>query len=149
MLQRGMLFIAIMFLVQCHSNNDCPDDESCESNSCIKVCSRIRCGIEAHCYARGHSASCECDSGTRGDPWTICHKDECQNDEDCPLSLACRSKTCQNPCPGACASHALCSVIRHIPTCECPRGTEGNPRIDCKPGKLVLITTTCNYLLII
>lgn len=129
-----MLILTLLFIVQCHSNNDCPDDESCESGSCIKVCSRVRCGTEAHCVARGHTASCECDNGARGNPWIGCRRAECTVDEECPSWLACRSGICQNPCPGACAPEAQCSVVRHIPVCECPRGTEGNPQINCHPG---------------
>lgn len=127
-----MLFI--FFLVQCHSNNDCPDDESCEGGACVKVCLRVRCGTEAHCFARGHTASCECDPGTRGDPWTGCRRDECTVDEDCPTWLACRGKKCLDPCPGACAPEALCNVVRHTPLCECPRATQGDPKIECKLG---------------
>lgn len=124
----------IMITVQCHSNNDCPDDESCESGSCVKVCTRIHCGTSAHCVARGHTASCECDAGARGNPWTGCRRDECTVDDDCASWLACRGGVCQNPCPGACALDALCTVSRHSPVCECPRGTQGDPKIECKPG---------------
>ncbi|XP_028157244.1 uncharacterized protein LOC114350564 isoform X7 [Ostrinia furnacalis] len=121
------------YSVQCHSNNDCPDDESCESGSCIKVCTRIQCGTNAHCVARGHTASCECDSGARGNPWTGCQRSECVVDDDCASWLACRSGVCQDPCPGACAQGALCTVNRHAPVCECPRNTQGDPKISCQP----------------
>lgn len=105
----------------------------------MKVCQHVRCGVDAHCYTRGHVASCECNSGTRGDPWSVCRKDECTVDEDCPAWLACRTRTCQDPCPGACALGALCNVVRHAPMCECPRGTVGNPTIECKPGNTIII----------
>lgn len=129
-----------LFVVQCHSNNDCPDDEGCEGGSCVKVCLRMRCGVEAHCIPRGHIASCECNTGTRGDPWTLCRKDECTIDNDCPNWSACRAKVCQDPCPGACAIGASCKVVNHAPTCECPRGTRGNPTIECKAGKFLKIS---------
>ncbi|XP_037295454.1 uncharacterized protein LOC119189544 isoform X2 [Manduca sexta] len=130
------------YSVQCHSNNDCPDDQSCEGGSCINVCSRVRCGFEAHCVARGHTASCECNDGARGNPWTQCRRDECTSDDDCPTWLACRSGTCSDPCIGACAPSALCTVTRHLPTCECPRGTRGNAKIECKP---VTYDEGCKY----
>lgn len=128
------LYLYYIITVQCHSNNDCPDDESCESGSCIKVCSRTRCGIEAHCVARGHTASCECDVGAHGNAFIGCRRAECVVDEDCVSWLACSRETCKDPCLGACAQGAICTVERHVPTCECPRGTQGNPKIDCQPG---------------
>lgn len=135
--QKLKIHIFIFSIVQCHSNNDCRDDEGCEGGSCVKVCERLRCGLNAQCYTRGHMASCECITGTRGDPWTSCRRDECVVDEDCPNWLACRGKTCQDPCPGACAVGAMCNVVRHSPTCECPRGTRGNPKIECKQGNFL------------
>lgn len=125
--------------MQCRSNNDCPSDEMCEGASCIKVCSRIRCGVEAQCIARGHTASCECNSGAHGNPWTACLRSECSIDDDCATWLACRGGICKDPCPGACAQGASCTVIRHTPTCECPQGTQGNPKIECKQGKYNIV----------
>lgn len=127
-----------LFTVQCHSNNDCPDDESCEGGSCVKVCPRVRCGAEAHCVARGHTATCECDSGARGNPWSACVRAECTADDDCAAWLACRAGSCQSPCPGACAPTALCNVVRHAPVCECPRNTQGNPNIECRRGNRLI-----------
>lgn len=120
--------------VQCHSDNNCPDDESCQGGSCVKVCLRVECGPESRCVARAHKHTCECVEGARKDPWSGCRRVECVTDSECPTRLACRSGSCQNPCPGACAPDALCSVVRHSPVCECPRGTEGNPKIKCQPG---------------
>lgn len=128
-----MLFTVVS--VQCHSNNDCPDDESCEGGSCMKVCLRMRCGAEARCVARGHTASCECISGARGNPYTGCRRDECTVDDECSTWLACRGGNCVDPCPGSCAPGALCTVVRHVPACECPRGTQGNAKIECRQGK--------------
>lgn len=129
-----MFYHYLIVTVQCHSNNDCPDDESCEGGSCSKVCSRVRCGAEAQCIARGHIATCECRAGARGNPWVACLRDECAADNDCATWLSCRTGVCRDPCPGACAQGALCSVLRHAPVCECPRGTQGNPKIECREG---------------
>lgn len=125
--------------MQCHSNNDCPDDESCDSGSCIKVCSRIRCGTGAKCIARGHTASCECNPGARGNPWVECRTEECIVDNDCPSWLACRGNVCKDPCRGSCAENAQCTVVRHVPVCECLRGTTGNPQVNCQPGKFIFV----------
>jgi len=61
----------------------------------------------------------------------------CSADDECSLSLACRSRSCINPCvqENPCSSNAICSVSNHRPMCTCPAGTEGDPYTGCKPSE--------------
>lgn len=46
---------------------------------------------------------------------------------------------CKDPCPGSCASNALCTVISHTPRCNCPAGYNGDPFTQCiiQQGKFI------------
>lgn len=58
--------------------------------------------------------------------------DECLQNNDCPLTKACVSKECVDPCLNAvCGSRALCKVEYHTPICYCPPGLQGNERVGC------------------
>ena len=61
----------------------------------------------------------------------------CSADDECPSNLACRSRSCVNPCiqENPCSSSAICSVTNHRPQCKCPPGTDGDPFTQCKPSK--------------
>lgn len=58
--------------------------------------------------------------------------DECLQNNDCPLTKACVSKECVDPCLNTvCGSRALCKVEYHTPICYCPPGLQGNERVGC------------------
>ncbi len=58
--------------------------------------------------------------------------DECLVDNDCPLSKACKSKSCIDPCLSTiCGDRALCKVEYHQAICYCPPGLQGNAHISC------------------
>lgn len=52
---------------------------------------------------------------------------------DCPRDKACIRSKCVDPCPGTCASNAICTVLNHVPMCSCPSGMEGNAFVQCRP----------------
>jgi len=58
--------------------------------------------------------------------------DECLINDDCPLTKACVSKECIDPCLNTvCGSRALCKVEYHTAVCYCPPGLQGNERVGC------------------
>lgn len=45
--------------------------------------------------------------------------------------LACVQNKCKDPCPGVCAPNAMCQVVNHLPSCNCPPGLTGNAYVNC------------------
>lgn len=106
-------------------------------------CSPSPCGPGAICRTRGTGASCECEPGLRGDPYSGC-RPECLSDSDCAPSRACMRSHCRDPCQGTCGINAECETINHIPLCSCPEGTRGNAFERCDlimQGKIGIATT--------
>lgn len=93
-------------------------------------CTPSPCGPGAICRARGTGASCECEPGLRGDPYSGC-RPECLADSDCSPSRACIRSHCRDPCQGTCGVEADCETVNHIPLCSCPSGTRGNAFERC------------------
>lgn len=46
--------------------------------------------------------------------------------------MSCVNEKCVDPCPGFCGYKAICSVIRHRPTCNCPEGYVGDSYSYCR-----------------
>ncbi|KAK8736643.1 hypothetical protein OTU49_017434, partial [Cherax quadricarinatus] len=95
------------------------------------LCQPNPCGENARCTPTATTALCTCLPGFRGDPYVQCRPD-CVVSSDCPLTLACISQKCRDPCPGTCGNEALCSVISHNPVCVCPEGYMGDPFSACQ-----------------
>lgn len=93
-------------------------------------CNPSPCGPGAVCRTRGVGASCECEPGLHGDPYTRC-RPECLADSDCSTSRACIRSHCRDPCEGTCGIGAECETVNHIPLCSCPPGTRGNAFVRC------------------
>jgi hypothetical protein len=55
----------------------------------------------------------------------------CLNNDDCPNTLFCQDKHCQDPCKNNCGLNALCKVKNHQHHCYCPPQFTGNPKIKC------------------
>ena len=71
----------------------------------------------------------------------------CRNDEECPQTQACISRSCTNPCT-SCGVNAVCEVKRHRAVCQCPEGFEGNPMIGCRGTRIKPFTfylSSSNY----
>lgn len=97
----------------------------------VDPCNPTPCGTNARCQvSRNGAAACICELGYFGNPYEIC-RPECVVNTDCPYNKACRRNKCEDPCPGACGSTALCQVINHVPSCSCAPGYTGNPYQYC------------------
>ncbi|XP_026677656.1 protocadherin Fat 3-like, partial [Diaphorina citri] len=76
---------------------------------------------------------CVCLPEFYGDGYVSC-RPECVLNNDCPSNKACIRNKCKNPCvPGTCGEGAICDVINHAVSCNCPPGTTGSPFVQCKP----------------
>lgn len=91
-------------------------------------CNPTPCGPNAEC----NNGICTCLPEYMGDPYSGC-RPECVISSDCSRELACIQNKCRDPCPGTCASNALCQVINHTPMCACPEGMAGNAFVLCSP----------------
>lgn len=58
---------------------------------------------------------------------------ECVVSSECPLTKACISQKCADPCPGTCGLNAKCEVINHSPICSCQSKFTGDPFVRCYP----------------
>ena len=67
-----------------------------------------------------------------------CMQKKCQ--DPCPGSCgrnaqcsvkACVNQKCVDPCPGVCGNNARCQVTNHNPVCQCPPGYQGDPSSQC------------------
>lgn len=97
-------------------------------------CSPSPCTRNAQC----HNGLCTCLAGLIGDPYTSC-RPECVLSTECPRHQSCIRNKCADPCPGTCASNAICEVHNHIAMCSCPVGQEGNAFAECRPIRDELI----------
>lgn len=86
------------------------------------------CGTNAQCS----DGICTCIGVYQGDPYTGC-RPECILNSECSRDKACINQKCQDPCPGTCASNAICEVHNHVPMCHCPTGMQGNAFVQCQP----------------
>lgn len=86
------------------------------------------CGPNAECS----NGICNCIAEFQGNPYIGC-RPECVLNADCPRDRACMRNKCLDPCPGACAFNALCTVIGHVPMCNCPGNMTGNAFSQCTP----------------
>lgn len=58
----------------------------------------------------------------------------CTSNNDCTLDKSCKNGKCIDPCSlrAACGINAICKVIHHFPSCECPECYTGRPHHACK-----------------
>ena len=93
-------------------------------------CQPDPCGKYAQCRERGGVAACSCLPGYIGTPPNC--RPECLIHSECRSNLACIDEKCRDPCPGACAANADCTVIKHNAVCQCRNGYEGDPFSGCR-----------------
>lgn len=74
-------------------------------------------------------AACSCLPYYIGYP-PNCHP-ECKSDHECLSNFACINERCKDPCPGSCASNAICRVVNHKAVCMCIEGYSGDPYTAC------------------
>lgn len=146
-------------IVGCRNNRGCSKEEACINRLCQNPCGFFGvCGRNAECTPQNHTANCQCPSGYRGNPNTVCTeappqctKDTecllgqicentqcitgCRHDNNCPEESACINGNCQNPCllSNACGHSAKCTPFQHRPRCECNENHLGNPYVKCEP----------------
>ena len=56
---------------ECISNSDCSANQACSNLKCIDPCPGT-CGVNARCQVVNHLATCACNRGFRGDPFSQC-----------------------------------------------------------------------------
>ncbi|KAM7351931.1 LOW QUALITY PROTEIN: uncharacterized protein ACRADG_004633 [Cochliomyia hominivorax] len=91
-------------------------------------CQPSPCGPNSKCQ----NGICSCLTDYHGDPYRGC-RPECILNSECAHNKACINQKCRDPCPGTCASNAICEVHNHIPMCHCSDDMEGNAFLMCKP----------------
>ena len=99
----------------------------------LTPCEPSPCGPNAECRERNGAGACYCLPNFEGnpyDPFTGCRR-ECDVNTDCADNLICSKFKCVDPCIGLCGDHAACEVTRHVPTCVCPDGMQGDPFRQC------------------
>lgn len=99
----------------------------------IRPCEPSPCGPNAECREHHGAGACSCVRDYQGDPYDIVKgcQPECLTNNDCDSSRTCVRSKCVNPCIGLCGNYAICTVSQHIPNCECPAGTKGDPYRQC------------------
>ena len=108
-------------------------------------CDPSPCGVNANCKkhpSKEHAATCVCMKGYLGNPFLACHP-ECTENTHCTSNRVCRNQKCVNPCLGFCGDNAICSVLNHVPSCDCPKGYDRHPTwmnsryiLSCKISKI-------------
>lgn len=97
----------------------------------ITPCQPNPCGSNAVCRQVNNAGSCQCLPEYFGNPYEGC-RPECVSNSDCPSNRACVNQKCRDPCPGTCGLNALCSVVNHLPTCQCMSEYVGDPYQYCQ-----------------
>lgn len=101
------------------------------------------CGQNSKCAEVNGFASCSCSPGAYGIPPNC--RTECSSHSDCPSTLACANKRCDNPCKAGCGINAECHVINHIATCNCIKDHIGNALVKCSSvqTKTCILSSEC------
>lgn len=133
---------------ECQRDDQCRNDQTCINGFCKNVCSKEfnPCAETASCVAQNHRASCECNKGLVGDPFTNCFRQPstdvgCRDDSECAPDHACINKKCQNPCfvEPCRGSNAECQVQYHRAVCTCPHAWAGDPHTRCYKRKNIFL----------
>lgn len=94
-------------------------------------CNPHPCGSNARCQVVFNTAQCSCLPGMIGTAPSC--RPECVAASDCPSGRGCVNNKCVDPCPGTCATDAVCKVVDHSPFCSCQQGFTGNAFSLCRP----------------
>lgn len=107
---------------ECTRDPDCETGFVCEDQVCVEApdpCDPNPCGPGAQCIPNSSGGfTCECPSGSFGNPRVKCTQGECEVDDDCAQDEACENYYCVNPCKqDTCRKTDFCRVVRHQPIC--------------------------------
>lgn len=92
-------------------------------------CAPSPCGPYSKCIDLDERAACSCLPYHIGLPPNC--RPECKSNHECLSNFACINERCKDPCPGSCASNAICRVINHEANCMCIDGYTGDPYSVC------------------
>ena len=67
-----LLHVLVEAKLECYSDNDCAYSEVCHQGTCVDACLVTKCGANARCESRQHSAQCICLPGYTGNPQHAC-----------------------------------------------------------------------------
>lgn len=115
---------------------------SIEISEPVRPCEPSPCGPNSICREAQGQTVCACLTGYVGNPPNC--RPECIQSTDCPPSLACINRKCQDPCPGSCGHNAICKVHNHNPICTCPPKFTGSPFSHCYGMYLFHFLNICN-----
>ncbi len=140
---------------ECRTDPECLLHEACLQQTCQDPCKTLRCGRNAECKVKSHTAYCVCKLGYEGDPRTVCEERKykrdnqigiqfsrkiiffiagCKSDSECRDDQACIDRECQNPCLfRECGRNAICQPRNHKANCICPPFHDGDPYHHCEP----------------
>lgn len=97
----------------------------------VTPCHPNPCGSNAICRQENNAGSCQCLPEYFGNPYEGC-RPECVSNSDCASNKACINLKCRDPCPGICGINAVCTVVSHLPMCQCKPEYLGDPYQYCK-----------------
>ena len=118
--------------IECRTDEECASNLGCMYNKCVNPCNIGKpCGDGKTCEVMNHKPICICTEGC-APAISIC-----LNDDGCPVSQACISYQCVDPCSShSCPGDTPCYVEDHKPLCKfCPNGFTVDPNHGCIKGK--------------
>ncbi|KAJ8936988.1 hypothetical protein NQ314_012070 [Rhamnusium bicolor] len=88
-------------IIGCRSDSSCSAEKSCVNNKCIDLCSfPTACGTNANCTVINHQKQCGCPIPLIGNPLETCKYPlkACYADKECIKGQACYGGICQGMC---------------------------------------------------
>lgn len=111
----------------------CVKDDEVRQPDTINPCEPSPCAQNTECTIHnGNQYTCSCIPPYRGDPYSVGCKPECVSSFECDSSKSCINSRCVDPCIGVCGRQAICNVVQHVASCQCPDGMFGNPFDGCR-----------------
>lgn len=110
----------------------------------VNPCDPSPCGPNSQCRVIGTQPACSCLPNYIGRAPNC--RPECTLNAECPSNLACVNEKCRDPCPGACATFAKCTVVNHNAVCSCLPGYIGDASSSCTlaPPSCMIVATMHN-----
>lgn len=128
----------------CLHDSECPSQLACINQRCSNPCALAQvCSSQQTCTVLDilplRTMICKCPKDTFTDNAGNCvalRQHEiyagCQNNNDCANNELCQRGSCLDACQlERCGLNAQCLSRDHYSQCSCPKGFEGNPRVEC------------------